>query len=97
MHSRPDTTVTQERGWEPAAEPDPSFVDEESLPPTLEQVLHVVPYGDGWGIRVGSGDVERVFRSREEAFRNARAWATREDRWVVVHGEDGPIEGPAPV
>lgn len=59
--------------------------------PTAAGALHVVPHGDGWGIRRGDDEVERVFRTREDAFHNARAWADREDRWVIVHGNEAPL------
>lgn len=62
--------------------------------PDPARALHVVEHAGGWGLRVGKADVERVFATKQAAWRNAVAWANMEDRAVVVHGD--AIEVPAP-
>lgn len=72
------------------------WADEGQLTGSMDpaRALHVVEHAGGWGLRVGKADVERVFATKEAAWRNAVGWADREDRAVVVHGD--AIEVPPP-
>lgn len=88
--SRQDAIDEHEEPWEAEV---PLWEDREEVSPEPAGTLHVVPCEGGWGIRVGTEDVERLFRSREDAVRNARRWAMREDRFVFLHAESGPTPG----
>jgi Uncharacterized protein conserved in bacteria (DUF2188) len=52
--------------------------------------VHVVPQASRWGLEVG-GETRSTHDTQEEAVREGRTLAERENGELVIHGEDGQI------
>lgn len=53
---------------------------------------HVVPHGNGWGIRkAGASKVSGTFETQQAAIDKAREVARREGAELYVHGRDGRV------
>ena len=60
---------------------------------TRSKVIHIVPHPNGWAGRREHGDRASVVApTKEQAIREAREIARREDGRIVIHRENGTIQ-----